>query len=109
MSLRRYSRAFVGACQLALVALSLVVVRPQLHLFGGLSRFVLSFLAAALLLYVVRVTIKLARTSDRVGSVVAIAPLIVRVPLWQTFPDGFNPDEPRLPIRFQRPPPSLFA
>jgi hypothetical protein len=109
MGLRRYLRGLLNVCFPAFVALCLVVAKPQSHLFGGIGRFVVSFLAASLLLFVVRRSLELAKAATRLRAVAAFASMPALVRSWLNFAGDFNPAEPILPFRFQRPPPFLIA
>jgi hypothetical protein len=109
MDLRRYLRGSLSICLPAFVALCLVVAKPQSHLLGGIGRFVVSFLAASLLLFVVRRSLELAKAATRLQAVAAFSPMPVLVRSWLNFAGDFNPAKPVLPFRFQRPPPFLIA
>lgn len=109
MGLRRYSRALLSLCHPALAALCLVVVRPQLHVFGHVSKFLLSVLAASVLLFLVRRSIELAVANDRSLAVAAFPLAAATVRVRVAVAGDFNPDEPLLPCRFQLPPPFLTA
>lgn len=109
MGLRRYLRGLLGVCFPACVALGLVFAKPQSYLLGGIGRFLLSFLAASLLLFVVRRSLELASADTRLHTVAAVTLPCGPVGILPTFSDDFNPDEPILPFRFQRPPPLLIA
>ena len=106
MSQRQRSRVLLGLCHPAFVALCLLLMRPQVQLFVGLGRFVLSFFAASLLLFVVRSSLELAKTDDRLATIAAFRLTTVAVGVWLHATGDFNPDEPVLPFRFQRPPPT---
>jgi len=105
MGLRRYSRALLSLCHPALAALCLVVVRPQLHVFGHVSKFLLSFLAASVLLFLVRRSLELAVANDCTLTVAVFPVTAAPVRTRMAFAGDFNPDEPLLPCRFQLPPP----
>jgi hypothetical protein len=109
MILRRYLRGLLAACLPAFGALCLVVAKLQSHLLGDIGRFILFFLAASLLLFVVRRSLELARETTPLSAVAAFLPMPGVVRSWLNLAGDFNPDEPILPFRFQRPPPFLIA
>jgi hypothetical protein len=92
-------------CHPALAALCLVVVRPQGHVIGHVSKFLLSVIAASVLLFLVRRSVELAVASDRPLRIAAF-PLTTAVVVARLAVAGdFNPNEPILSCRFQLPPP----
>ena len=107
MSLRRYLRGLLTVCLPAFGALGLVVARPQSHLLDDIGRFILSAVAASLLLFVVRRSLELAREAAQQKAIAAFLPMPEVVQVWLSI--AGDPGEPILPFRFQRPPPFLIA
>jgi hypothetical protein len=97
------------ACLPAFGALCLVAAKHQSHQVGDSCRFLLSFLAASLFIIVVRRSVELANELSQRITIAALSPTLVMVGSWLKLVSDFNPDEPILPFRFQRPPPLLIA
>jgi hypothetical protein len=107
--LRRNLKGLLTVCLPALGALGLMAAKSQSPLLGDVCRFILSALAASLLLFVVRRSLELTKEAARLKAIAAFLPMPGAVQAWLSIADDFNPDEPILPFRFQRPPPFLIA
>lgn len=110
MGIRRHIRAFQGAS--LLVVFSLLVLRPQVNLIGGIGRFVAFLVLGSLLLFVVSGSTDICRAvvaRYRANRIFLFAVVQEEEPAPQPLADDFNPAEPALPSRFQLPPPRIAA
>ena len=110
MGIRRQIRAFRGVS--LLVVVSLLILRPQVSLIGGIGRFAVLLVLGSLLLFVVSGSTDICRAvvaRYRAGRIFLFAVVQEEEPAPQTLVDDFNPAEPVLPSRFQLPPPQIAA
>lgn len=110
MGIRRQIRAFQSVS--LLVVVSLLLLRPQLSLIGGIGRFAAFLILASLLLFVVSQSTDICRAVAvryRSSRAFLFAVVLDQEPVWPPVADDFNPAEPALPSRFQLPPPRIAA
>jgi hypothetical protein len=110
MGIRRQIRAFQSVS--LLVVVSLLLLRPQLSLIGGIGRFAAFLILASLLLFVVSQSTDICRAVAvryRSSRAFLFAVVLDQELVWPPVADDFNPAEPALPSRFQLPPPRIAA